>query len=156
MSNNTVRASETEPSKTSDLEKMILLAESVSARVHELKMIVFRQKVRLVFSLLGVYLFSVLAYFLWREFSGSLSFFNQWLGMLVFLGLILSVLFYVTYSAMYVLRSAASERRVESMVLHDLLSLLFETMNYMGSSISPLERALLDIRLKRIRFSSDG
>lgn len=138
----------------SEIEGMISLAEQTSKNLSNLNKRIMALKLKLFSLMLGgilcVYFF-IYVVNTFGDVSSSLSKVNVICFALVFF----SALLYSSYLGLFYLKLANKEKRVESLILHELLDITFESLKYFSFDISPLERAVIDIRLKRIRFSED-
>lgn len=138
------------------LEKMVELAEDVSRKTFELRRTYNRSYMRMIISIIFLYAIGVggiyVAKMIFKEETISVT----WIIVVAAGG---SVLFFLSlfalFSNFYSYRNLRRELYVEKTILKDLLTMLFEFKNSIEPLLDPVENALLEIRLKRIRFFAD-
>jgi hypothetical protein len=74
------------------------------------------------------------------------------LGVAFALLIVAAASLFFLYSAVVSHRDTRQEQRLEFLILKDLLDKSFETMKYFGEELSTLDRALLEMRMQRIKF----
>ena len=104
-------------------------------------------------SLIAVML-GYLSFFALRYYDGLAAISSAYVvGGVIVISMFLFVFAYLICFCVYYLGRTKKERNVELVILHELLDIIFESLKFLSHDLSPLERSIIEIRLKRVRFS---
>jgi len=145
-----------EKGNSNELEKLVAMAEEVSETVNELHIKIANLRVMFMVSTIALYVAIGAAYFVFQPpqwLSNSPLAFYLSLGMLaVFLGL--GSCFYI-YKYTRNIRVYRHNLETEIEILHRLLEMVYEYKeNIHDKELSYVEKAILDMKLQRIKYSS--
>lgn len=154
MSDNSIVSNES--NESNELERLLDMAEKISDTVGKLNATIINTATRLIF--LGVILIIlVLGISLFWARSG----WHQTLPMLSYYAVtilaMLTVVFltYLFFRIAIQLKSLKKSKRYESEILQKLLEMIFEFKdNLQKDNLSNVDKAILEIKLKRMQFSS--
>lgn len=139
-----------------ELDKLVSMAEDVSETVNELHAKIANLKVMFMLSVLGLYGALGASYYLIRQpkwlFEIPLALYSSLiiLAVLIGLGSVFYIYQYATKTRVYK-RSLNAEKDI----LHRLLDMVHEYKeNIHSAELSYVEKAILEMKLKRIKYSS--
>lgn len=140
-----------------ELNKLVEMAENVFATVSELNSKITTLRVMTMVLAIVIYGSAAAIVYLTLDSAGSDKLSH---AMNIFLSVIAAVSFVGSFIYLFqiVIKTKEYKRSVfsETQILHDLLDMVFEYKDHIQKNdLSYVENAILDIRLKRIKFSSN-
>lgn len=136
---------------TKELDQLLDLAEKVSATISDLNDKITKIKLGLLYIGLLIFFPALI--------SVQLQISESSLAALEIPLKIITVIFVVGFSSLFVmgsrkLKNLTKSKKIESSILHDLLQMVHEYRYYLyDGKIGSVERAIIEMRLKRIEFS---
>lgn len=142
--------------KDNDLNDLVSMAESVSEKVQSLEKKIIFVKNKFYFSFLGIFFGFTVVFFLIDNKYMITEGFIEYFYLILFIFIVLSFIFFMNIFINFNrIKSFLWEVRSEKSILKELLDLVFEYKAHLSKNdISPVENALIEIRLKRIKFST--
>ncbi|MCQ4251657.1 hypothetical protein NA644_20325 [Pseudomonas stutzeri] len=135
-----------------DLDQLITMAEEVSKKVTDINERIARIKHGLVYALCFSVLSVVLSFYL-NALSKTSILDLSLIAIVISLGMFSVVLIFVWVGALKI-KSLSRSKYLEMKILRNLFVMIHEYKSYIHTSnTSPVEKAIIDMRLQRIEYS---
>jgi len=143
--------------RSDELEQLVSMAEKVSTTVDELGSKITNLKMIMMLSMIGIYISFGAVAFLYSKsnFAAQISS-VLYIAIFAISVVILIISVYLSFQVSIKIKRTKKSLESERIILHHLLDMVFEYKDNLNQNeLSIVEYAILDMRLKRIKFSTE-